>query len=1290
MMQQQQQQQPMAAMEVGSGEDGGGGGGVVVGSSGIAAYEQPSVRSYDDLFPALPESAQSQGGAGGGGNGMLGGGAGGWNAATRSLRVGTSVITQVFRVPFAERKLDNSDKFGEGESLHSCGNIMKETGAHIEISAGKDQSLTFLVSGKHNEVLEARRKILSNFQTQASKNVSIPKEHHRWILGKKGDKLKELEKLTATKITVPSMNDPSENIVIVGPKEGIEKAEHEIRVTSDEQSKKAFERVDVPKIFHPFVVGAFGENLAAMIAETGARINVPPQSVMKDEIVIAGDKDGVAMAKAKIEAIHEKMKKCCNTVQVEVPKSQHKYVIGPRGSTIAEILRETGVSVEMPPSDSATDTITLRGPHDRLGPALGKVYEKANSVRSTDVQAPSWIHKYIIGRKGASIKEITQNYAKVHVEFNDKESKIKIEGPPEEVEKVHERIDQIARDYVARYTFTEMKVDQKFYKHIIGKSGVNVNRIKDEAGVAINIEESGQIRIEGVREGVEKAQLELEELVCKLENEKERDVIIDQRHYRSIIGTRGENIKEIRERFNQVQISFPGPNDKRDVVKIRGLKNDVDQCYRHMQKVVKELNESSFQIEVPIFKQFHKFIIGKGGANIRKIREETQTKIDLPAEGDTNDVITITGKKENVEEAREKIRKIQDELETIVTEEIVIDPKFYNSLIGSRGKLIHSIMEDCGGVAIKFPSAESRSDKVTIRGPKEDVDRAKQQLLDLASERQLSSYTAEVRAKAQHHKFLIGKSGANIKKLRDATGARIVFPSGQDEDRELITIIGKKEAVLQAKEQLEATIREIDNITESEITVDPKHHKYFVARRGEILHRISDECGGVTISFPRSGVQGDKVVLKGAKDCIEATKLRILEHIADLESMVTLECIIPQQVHRTVMGAKGYKVQGIVAQFDVQIKFPDKSNTDEYTQQLQQQQQQSENEQQMNGDCGEPEDAVVVRQCDVIRITGKEENCRAARQALLDLRPITIDVQVPFDLHRSIIGKNGRDVKELMDAHDVHIVLSPADQEEDRIKITGTPQNTENAREAVLAKVAEIEIDRKERKLKSFALQMEVNPDFHPKIIGKRGAVITKIRADHDVQITFPKRGDPEEHIIKITGYEENTYRARDDIMKIVNELNDLVKEEVNIDPRVHSRLIGTRGRSIRKIMDDFKVDIKFPRSEDANPSLVIITGPEENVLEAKDHLLNLEEEYMQDVSEQEMLNIYRAPPSSQGGDNQHRGGGRDSNGFVVAGGPWEQQAPNTDSVTEFPSFGGRPSEPPQVSPIAGAWGNRR
>jgi polyribonucleotide nucleotidyltransferase len=55
------------------------------------------------------------------------------------------------------------------------------------------------------------------------------------------------------------------------------------------------------------------------------------------------------------------------TVSVEVKKSQHRYVIGPKGNSINEILSETGVYVEMPSSESTSETITLRGPQEKLG-----------------------------------------------------------------------------------------------------------------------------------------------------------------------------------------------------------------------------------------------------------------------------------------------------------------------------------------------------------------------------------------------------------------------------------------------------------------------------------------------------------------------------------------------------------------------------------------------------------------------------------------------------------------------------------------------------------------------------------------------------------------------------------------------------------------------------------------------------------------------------------------------------------------------------------------------------------
>ena len=67
-----------------------------------------------------------------------------------------------------------------------------------------------------------------------------------------------------------------------------------------------------------------------------------------------------------------------SSVAVEVKKSQHKYVIGTKGQNLQEILAETGVSVEVPPLDTPSDTITLRGDATKLGLALTAVYTKVS------------------------------------------------------------------------------------------------------------------------------------------------------------------------------------------------------------------------------------------------------------------------------------------------------------------------------------------------------------------------------------------------------------------------------------------------------------------------------------------------------------------------------------------------------------------------------------------------------------------------------------------------------------------------------------------------------------------------------------------------------------------------------------------------------------------------------------------------------------------------------------------------------------------------------------------------
>uniref|UniRef100_A0A182T6J2 K Homology domain-containing protein n=1 Tax=Anopheles maculatus TaxID=74869 RepID=A0A182T6J2_9DIPT len=537
-----------------------------------------------------------------------------------------------------------------------------------------------------------------------------------------------------------------------------------------------------------------------------------------------------------------------------------------------------------------------------------------------------------------------------------------------------------------------------------------------------------------------------------------------------------------------------------------------------------------------------------------------------------------------------------------------------------------------------------------------------------------------------------------------------------DTDNEVITIIGKKEQVEEAQADLEAIIKSIDNIVEDEIIVLPKYHKHFISNRGKVLHRIEEECGGMSISFPRMDRddRNDRVKLKGPKDCIEPAKQRILEIVQELESMVTIECYIPARHHRIMMRRGGSMVQAITSEFGVNIRFPERGSanadmappapTIDPAQQQQNgngdaTQQGSENAAAVDGgevvnDGAVEQPEPAQRPSDLVRISGNKEKCELAKEALLALVPLTEEINVPCDLHRSLIGQKGRDVKELMNTYDVHIEMSPQDKKLDIIKVTGTKTAIAEAKEAIAERIKHLEADRKDRELRSFEVKLEVDPVYHQKIIGRRGVVINKIRANHDVQITFPKQDDPQNSIITIQGYEEKALAARDEILAMVDTLSSVYKEEIHLDERVHRRFIGFRGKRLREIKEQYGVDITFPRMDDADKSLVTLAGTPDNVEACRDYLLNLEEEFLQDVS--------AAPtqPTSFSQIMEDTLANQQTNkqGFVVTGAPWERKAaPNTQSLEDFPDFGGlgggpgAPAAPTNAdsntqTPINSAW----
>ena len=113
------------------------------------------------------------------------------------------------------------------------------------------------------------------------------------------------------------------------------------------------------------------------------------------------------------------------------------------------------------------------------------------------------------------------------------------------------------------------------------------------------------------------------------ENERSRDIIIENKFHRSIIGPKGEGMQEIRKKYPDVRISFPEAATKSDIVNIRGPKDQVDNVYAQLKKHNSELIASNYRIDVPIFKKFHRNIIGRGGVTIKKVTFVIQWRVSI-------------------------------------------------------------------------------------------------------------------------------------------------------------------------------------------------------------------------------------------------------------------------------------------------------------------------------------------------------------------------------------------------------------------------------------------------------------------------------------------------------------------------------------------------------------------------------------------------------------------------------------------------------------------------------------
>lgn len=72
----------------------------------------------------------------------------------------------MFTISVDDLQLYNGRNIEERECNRICSQIIRETGAEIEMFTSKNMNLTFIIKGKKANVIEAKRRFIEKFQIQ--------------------------------------------------------------------------------------------------------------------------------------------------------------------------------------------------------------------------------------------------------------------------------------------------------------------------------------------------------------------------------------------------------------------------------------------------------------------------------------------------------------------------------------------------------------------------------------------------------------------------------------------------------------------------------------------------------------------------------------------------------------------------------------------------------------------------------------------------------------------------------------------------------------------------------------------------------------------------------------------------------------------------------------------------------------------------------------------------------------------------------------------------------------------
>lgn len=354
------------------------------------------------------------------------------------------------------------------------------------------------------------------------------------------------------------------------------------------------------------------------------------------------------------------------------------------------------------------------------------------SIQSRNLDAPIKFHDKIRRHVDRHHQSLPQGQIPVQVAYGGPKQApaaprrapqptVNLRGPQDNVDALmqsliafieQEKQDELERGFTLTFDFP-----QKFASHLIGRGGENINKLRDEFDVDIQLND-GKCEIKGPEAKANTAKKYIIDMGKKLEDEATHHLNIPAQFHRDLIGPQGSQVNRLQDRYH-VRVNFPrskqagnedateageapsarranqGPNE----VIIKGPSRGADACRDELLSLLQYVKDNSFTATVSVAQNQLPSLIGSGGREMEALRLDTGAFVDVPsakeaAVANGRAEIKIKGSKQAVEAAKKVIEERAKLFDNTVTRNLEVDRKHHRTIIGAQGK--HEIICLCG------------------------------------------------------------------------------------------------------------------------------------------------------------------------------------------------------------------------------------------------------------------------------------------------------------------------------------------------------------------------------------------------------------------------------------------------------------------------------------------------------------------------------------------------------------------------------------------------------------------